>query len=289
MRYFFSPLVEPLGALWLLMALGVLALMCRRQWRSALWLGLPTLLLFIVGSTPLVEVLVRGEESRFVKAGTSKGQASVINGLPTADAVVALGGGMTDSRYDILGFAARDGASRILTAIELVRLGKARALVLGGHVPAENGSSDPDASRLQDWVVSWGCVLQAGGGRVDASGQGSGPDAPGTGPRQTTCDVTNLGACFNTHDEAIAFRYLRDRRGWTNVLLVTSALHMRRSEALFRKQGIQVVPVPADFESLGLGTDLRWSLLPSQHRLFVLYLYLHEKIGWWVYRWRGWI
>jgi hypothetical protein len=33
-----------------------------------------------------------------------------------------------------MGFAARDGVSRILTAVGLVRLGKAKTLVLGGSM-----------------------------------------------------------------------------------------------------------------------------------------------------------
>ncbi len=31
------------------------------------------------------------------------------------------------------------------------------------------------------------------------------------------------------------------------------------------------------------------SPFPRQHRLELLSLYLHEQIGWWVYRWRGWV
>jgi len=65
MNQFFAPLAEPVGALWCLMVLGVLWLLCRRQWRSAFWLGMPTVLLFIIGSTPLAEKLVASEESQW--------------------------------------------------------------------------------------------------------------------------------------------------------------------------------------------------------------------------------
>jgi uncharacterized SAM-binding protein YcdF (DUF218 family) len=270
MNQFFAPLAEPVGALWCLMVLGVLWLLCRRQWRSAIWLGLPAVLLFIVGSTPLAEKLVTAEEKPW--AGGSEGDKSVMtynSQLSTFnsqtnvpfDAVVALGGGQRVSHHDLLGFAMEDGGSRILTAIQMVRSGKAKTLVLGGSWPIPGQPDVPSMSVVQDWVTAWGLVGGA---------------------------VTNLGVCINTHDEAVAFRKLARSRGWSKVMLVTSALHMRRSVALFEKQGIEVTPVAADFQVLGVPQDLPFSLFPQQRRLFLLFLYMHEKIGWWVYRARGW-
>jgi uncharacterized SAM-binding protein YcdF (DUF218 family) len=99
-----------------------------------------------------------------------------------------------------------------------------------------------------------------------------------------------LGICANTHDEALQFRKLKEAEGWQKVLLVTSALHMRRAEAVFRKQGVDVTPVACDFQVHGvLGAPGFPSPFPRQHRLDLLSLYLHEQIGWWVYKWRGWI
>jgi uncharacterized SAM-binding protein YcdF (DUF218 family) len=254
---FFAPLAEPIGALWSLMVLGVLWLIWRRQWRSAVWLGVPATLIFLIGSTPLAEQLVASEERPWAN-GMEKAKLSDA----PADAVVALGGGARVSQHDVLGFAMDDGASRNLTAIQLVRWGKAKTLVLGGSWPMPDRPNVPSMGVVQDWVTSWGL-------------------AAGT--------VTNLGVCINTHDEAIAFRILAQDQGWLKVVLVTSALHMRRSVALFKKQGIDIVPVAADFQVQGVSQDLQFSLFPRQHRLFLMTLYLHEKIGWWVYRARGWV
>src|ERR1035441_6158911 len=66
MYQFFNPLTEPIGALWSLMVWSVLWLVFRRQWRSAFWLGLPTAVLFVIGSTPLTEMLVAREERQWV-------------------------------------------------------------------------------------------------------------------------------------------------------------------------------------------------------------------------------
>ncbi len=241
------------------MALGVLWLLLRRQWRCAIWLGIPTALLFLVGSTPIAESLVAAEEMRW--EAKRNAQQGVTNG-PTspADAVIALGGGDRVSMHDPLGFALSDGASRLLTAVELVRSGKAKTLVLGGSLPLADNPA-PQAV-MQDWVVRWGLVSGA---------------------------ITNLGICLTTHDEAVAFKKLKDGQGWQSVILVTSALHMRRSEALFRKLGMDVVPLAADFEAWGAQPEPTFCPFPRVHRLYLLSLFMHEKIGWWVYRLKGWV
>ncbi|HZM01724.1 MAG TPA: YdcF family protein [Candidatus Saccharimonadales bacterium] len=207
-----------------------------------------------MGSTSLTEKLISAEEQPYA------GQPH-LPALP-ADAVVALGGDEHLSHNDLLGFAMGEGGSRVLTAVELVRLGKARTLVLGGSSPIPGRPDAPSMGVLQDWVTSWG--LTAG-------------------------SVTNLGICINTHDEAVAFRALARRQGWLKVILVTSALHMRRSVALFKTQGIDVTPVAADFKAAGVSPPLPLSPFPRERRLFLMTLYMHEKIGWWVYRARGWV
>jgi uncharacterized SAM-binding protein YcdF (DUF218 family) len=65
---------------------------------------------------------------------------------------------------------------------------------------------------------------------------------------------------------------------------------MRRAEAVFQKQGVDVTPVACDFQVYGVPRTSGFSSpFPRQHRLDLLSLYLHEQIGWWVYRWRGWV
>ncbi len=181
-----------------------------------------------------------------------------------ADAAVALGGDERASAYDVYGFAIGQSDERVLTAAELVRLGKAKTLVLGGSAQLMPGKPGvPTMSLVRNWLVSSGLA---------------------------TGSVTNLGICVNTHDEALQFRKLKEAEGWQSVLLVTSALHMRRAEAVFRKQGVEVTPVACDFQVYGVsGASGFPSPFPSQHRLELLSLYLHEQIGWWVYRWRGWV
>jgi len=269
MKEFFLPLTEPVGAVWALMALGVTWLVIRRQWRSAIWLGLPMGLMFLMGSTSLVEGLVEREEARWEGGTAGAGDYRTTEGQKTepgprtqvADAVLELGGGVRMSQFDGYGFATTDAWSRVMTAFELVRAGRAKTLVLGGSYPYPGKPGLASMAAVQDWVNAWGL-------------------APG--------GVTNLGICLNTHDEAVAFKRLKDSQGWKSVILVTSALHMRRSEALFKKLGIDVEPVAADFEVYGVSQDLPFSVFPRQHRFRLWALYLHERIGCVVYGARGW-
>ncbi len=67
----------------------------------------------------------------------------------------------------------------------------------------------------------------------------------------------------NTAEEARAVSGIVGNRA---VLLVTSASHMRRAVALFKATGIEVVPAPADYQSL-CGSFTPLSLLPSAEAL----------------------
>jgi len=255
MNPFFAPVVEPVGALWCLMVFGVFWLIWRRQWQGAVWLAVPAMLIFLIGSTPLVDAIVARAERPQARADMDR--------LAEADVVVALGGGYYLSEHDMLGFALDAGGSRVLTALELVRRGKARALVLGGSMPLTGKPGVVASSLVQEWVLASGL---------------------------TTVAVTNLGLCANTHDEALRFKELSAQRGWRKVILVTSALHMPRSVAVFAAQGIAVAPVACDFQAHGVpSVQGDFSPFPRQFRFHHLALYLHEKIGWWVYRARGWV
>jgi uncharacterized SAM-binding protein YcdF (DUF218 family) len=262
-KSFFMPLTEPLGAIWLLMAGGTAWLLIRRKWQAGICLGVPTLLICLVGSTPLAEAVVSRAERPCITCALSSQLSLPSSQATTCDVAVVLGGGFYPSDHDFQSFVLDAGASRLVTGIELARQGKTPCLVLGGSLPLD-GSGCVSTAKVQKWVESL-C--------------------------RTTVAVTNLGICQTTHDEALAFRCLQEAHHWRRILLVTSALHMPRSVALFKKQGITVTPVACDFRACGVGRPefCRFSPFPRSARLDLWSFYLHEKIGWWVYRIRGWI
>ena len=90
------------------------------------------------------------------------------------------------------------------------------------------------------------------------------------------------------HAALQAFKRLQADHHWQKVYLVTSALHLRRSVAVFAKEGVRAIPVGSDFQAYGT-TPGRFSVIPTHGYITMSALYAHEVVGWWVYKIRGWI
>jgi uncharacterized SAM-binding protein YcdF (DUF218 family) len=96
--------------------------------------------------------------------------------------------------------------------------------------------------------------------------------------------VDQVGPVRDTHDEAIAVARLARARGWRQVILVTHPWHMRRAAAVFETAGVSVLCSPCVEGRYDLG-----KLDTPPGRLYAFRDWLHETVGYWVYRWRGWI
>jgi uncharacterized SAM-binding protein YcdF (DUF218 family) len=70
-------------------------------------------------------------------------------------------------------------------------------------------------------------------------------------------------------------------------LLVTSAIHMRRAEAVFRAGGLEPIPVATDFNSRSNQRLTFWQFVPNVHSLSGSTAAVHEYVGYWFYRIRG--
>jgi uncharacterized SAM-binding protein YcdF (DUF218 family) len=97
-------------------------------------------------------------------------------------------------------------------------------------------------------------------------------------------EILTVGPVLNTHEEAAAVGRLCRERGFKRLLVVTSPTHTRRACATVEREGIEVVCVPAvetrfDLETLDRPGD----------RLELFAQALHEHLGYWVYRRRGWL
>lgn len=99
-----------------------------------------------------------------------------------------------------------------------------------------------------------------------------------------SAEVESVGPVSSTRDEAVQVAALCRQRGWRSLLVVTSPTHSRRACAAFEREGLEVVCAPAretaaDLETLDRPVD----------RLEAFRLALHEWLGLWVYRGRGWL
>ena len=92
------------------------------------------------------------------------------------------------------------------------------------------------------------------------------------------------GRVINTLGEARSIKKYCDRSGVSRILLITSASHMRRSAALFRKQGLN----PDLLSVSRSATDLEWDdFIPSGEGLDDTKGMLYELVGYVSYLVRG--
>ena len=263
-------LLYPLGLGLLLQLLGLAAApkgskQCSRRRRQAsLWLNGTGVGLIWLCAMPLSSrQLIWGLEDRAA--------ALTPRQLPRADAVVVLGGGLRPALQPRQGVEVAEGGDRLLRGVQLVRRGLAPLLVTsGGRVSfTSNDPAPPEAIWARDLAQELGLPAN----RILIN----------PGSRTTAEEARDIGA-------------LGRRRGWTRVLLVTSAFHMPRSLATFQQRsGLTVVPVACDYQLPDsahyghptLGNTLK-SLLPDAEALYLSTVALKEHLGLAIYRLRGW-
>jgi uncharacterized SAM-binding protein YcdF (DUF218 family) len=84
----------------------------------------------------------------------------------------------------------------------------------------------------------------------------------------------------NTHENAVESKRILDSVSITGpVILVTSALHMRRSMACFARQGVAVVPFVANFEVIENHPSFGALLIPDLTTLRNWQYFLKEMLG----------
>lgn len=69
--------------------------------------------------------------------------------------------------------------------------------------------------------------------------------------------ITKLSEPRTTSEEIHVYRELVAKNGWKRVGICSSAWHLRRVMNLCKKEGVEMIPVPADF----LSSDLPWTPL----------------------------
>jgi len=173
-------------------------------------------LLLVMLLTPVGNLLLVPLETRFPPPGPALGHI---------DGIVVLGGAVDDVTSRGQGHLSPNSAAERLTApIEIMhRYPQARLIFTGG-----SGSLQPGIQKEGDWVRQF--WKEAG---VD-KGQ-----------------VLYEEKSRNTHENAVLTKDLVQPRAGERWLLVTSAAHMPRSVALFRKVGFEVIAYPVGFKSTG--------------------------------------
>ncbi len=100
-------------------------------------------------------------------------------------------------------------------------------------------------------------------------------------------EILTVGPVRNTHDEAVAVAEISRNRKFEHILVVTSPSHTRRAAAALEAEGIRVTAVSCqridfDLENLAEPFD-------ADNHLRAFSKLLHEHVGMFYYRQRGWI
>ncbi|HJL18358.1 MAG TPA: YdcF family protein [Sandaracinaceae bacterium LLY-WYZ-13_1] len=212
-------LAMPMGVAWVALAGLALGAWWRERPRLAALFGVGWLLVGVAGNDAIAEGLVDAVEGEHA-------WSSPFDRGPF-DAVVVLGGGTTTTPGGVPELGA--SGDRVVLGARLYHRGATPRLVTSGSPIDALGGHDSVAATTRIW------------GELGV-------------PREA---VVQVHGARTTSEEAVHHARLIEARGWTRVGLVTSARHMRRALANFEREGVEVVPLPADVRSRG-DDAMRW-------------------------------
>ena len=247
-------LVLPLGATLVLLLLGLGCLALRRPRLGAACVTAGVLVLWLA-STPAVA-------NRLAAPLERAHPPTLLASVERADALLLLGGAMKPLLPPREFAEVGEAADRVLHAARLFAAGKARfLLVSAGRLPWQTHGA-PEAVAIEELLRALGVPAEA---------------------------IVREEASASTYENCVRSREILREREARDVILVTSALHMRRALATCRSAGIAVRPAPTDYQVVDEGPAVALDFLPDPDALLLTHLALHEWIGFEVYSARGWI
>lgn len=257
---FLPTFIYPVGLTFLLILLA-LFLRNRRRLQTAV-LVFTALLLLVGGNRWISYALARSLEWRYLP----------LDSIPQADVIVVLGGGTESQQFPRPTVETNSAGDRVLYAAELYKQGKAPYILLsGGNIAWYDSRSTTPAYEMAR-------LLELTGVPADA--------------------LWLQEKSRNTREDAFYSSQMLKEKGAVRVLLVTSAQHMPRSVALFKHEGVDVIPAPVDYTITQDGWNdlfspdpetLLVNLMPNVGSLSLSSSIIKEYIGMWVYHLRGWL
>jgi uncharacterized SAM-binding protein YcdF (DUF218 family) len=255
--------IYPLG-LTLLLCIAALALSFGGRVRALrMSIALAVTLLWLA-STPLIASLL-------TMSLENQTRSVPLESILPKDVVIVLGGGLaqpadlgsTGDRLMQTALLFRAGSDRVVQAAFLWRARKAHMVIVsGGNLPWTRASvSTPEASLAAKILVAYGVPADS---------------------------VIVEGNSRTTHENAINTAAIFRERHFRSGLLVTSAFHMPRALASFRKAGLDVTAWPADLHNPYPLVSSVFDFVPNAGALTATTAAIKEWFGLAVYRLRGW-
>jgi uncharacterized SAM-binding protein YcdF (DUF218 family) len=249
----------PLGIASLLLIITLIMMWQKSRW-SAVPVALALATVLLSSNAWTTNQIIKSLEWQNIPAGD----------LPTAEAIILLGGATRSQSYPRPGVDLSERGDRVIYAAQLYKRGKAPFIITSGGRIGWRDDGAPESSDMakvltQDLGVPITAIIEE-------------PNS------------------LNTYENAVNVQKIMVDRQIKKVLLVTSAFHMPRSLRIFRKLKMDVIPAPSDYLASQLALDephRTWeaatlSAIPDSERLEHFTTALKEYIGTWIYTVKGW-
>ena len=193
-----------------------------------------------------------------------------IQTLPVVDVAIVLGGLLNAPIDPRLEIELSGTSDRLHHAFRIWKAGKAKRIYITGGNVYEGYHSQSESEYARQLLVEWGVS----------------PEVIEVGTKSKTTEQNALEAAMFLRQEGVQSR---------KVFLITSALHMPRSVALFEAAGltrgtsgdVELIPVSTDILATSATRPAIFDWIPSAAALTLTTRAWHEKVGLWVSQMRA--
>ena len=227
----------------LFLLLGAAAIINYFKTKKKRWRVVPLLVMYALSIRPVGDLLIKSLEYRY-------GQPAMA-ALQDARAIVMLGGGSYKGvkDFDGEGQVGADAANRLFMALRLHKALQLPVILSGGQVFSYSATEADIEHRL----------LKASGVEEKF--------------------LIREDRSRNTAENAKFTREICEQHRFDKVILVTSAYHMPRAVAFFKREGVDVIPYPTDYKTSKQPVLDAYSFTPSADSLYNTAIALKEYIG----------
>lgn len=214
---------------------------------------LPIGLLYLASSFPVCQALISSLEEDF--------PPTAIENTTKADVIVVLGGMINTlsaypERVELL-----SSGDRLTDSILLYKAGRAEQILFTGGSGILFEQEIKEAGFAKKFLISFGVPENK---------------------------ILIESESRNTFENALYTKKILEEKKMNRIILVTSAFHMKRSFAIFKKLGLEVIPFPTDYRALNMGLNFD-AFVPSTGALDTTTLAIKEWIGIIAYEWKGYM
>lgn len=156
------------------------------------------------------------------------------------------------------------GADRVTHTVQLYKMGLIRKILISGGTGLLTEEDEPEANKFQKVMIMMGVPQE---------------------------DIIIENETRNTHESAIEVKPLLDKLQFTpgQCLLITSAFHMRRSLACYRKVGLNIEPFSTDFYAHPRSFYPDVLFIPKIEAMLLWQKLIKEWVGMAAYKMAGYI